>query len=78
MGEELDVLCREDRASGQFGVLGRLIAITFDLWSERDLRRVNLGKIGPMHVFVIEAARERGLDDHEVGRNVEIAWRIER
>jgi hypothetical protein len=55
-----------------------LIAIAFDLRSERNLRRVIFGKISPRHVFVIKAARERGLDDHEVGRNIEIAWRIKR
>src|SRR5919197_2649671 len=71
-------LCREGRETGKFRRTGRLIALAFDFWSERDLRGVNLGKVGPTHVFVIKAARERGLDDHEVRRNVEIAWRIKR
>src|SRR5918999_6149778 len=71
-------LCREGRETRKFGRTGRLIALASDFWSERDLRRVNLGKVGPTHGFVIKAARERGLDDHEVGRNIEIAWRIKR
>jgi hypothetical protein len=56
--------------------IGHLRDRAFDLRSERDLRGVNLGKIGPMHVFIIEAADERGLHHHEVGRNIEVPRRI--
>ena len=71
---------RERRANsvphpGNSGV-GHLRTRAFDLWSKRDLCGVNLGKIGPMHGFIIEAARERGLHHHKVGRDIEVARRI--
>src|SRR5256885_15867825 len=47
----------------------------FYLWSKRALWSATLG--GPMHVFIVEAARERGLHRHEVRRNIEIARRVE-
>src|ERR1700730_12070169 len=51
---------------GTSGV-GRFCDCDFDLWSERGLCGVILGKVGPNHVFIVEAARERGLHYHEVG-----------
>ena len=51
---------------GNSGV-GRFCDCDFDLWSERGLCGVILGKVGPNHVFIVEAARERGLHYHEVG-----------
>src|ERR1700738_5331945 len=51
---------------GNSGV-GRFCDCDFDLWSERELCGVILGKVGPNHVFIVEAARERGLHYHEVG-----------
>ena len=41
---------------------------TFYLRRRCGLLGVNLEKIGPLHVFIVEAARERGLHHHEVGR----------
>jgi hypothetical protein len=52
--------------AGNSGV-GRFCDCDFDLWSERELCGVILGKVGPNHVFIVEAARERGLHYHEVG-----------
>jgi hypothetical protein len=69
------IVAQLSASSGNSG-LGYLRDRVSDLWSERDLCSVNLGKIGPMHIFIIEAARERGLHHHEVGRNVEVARRI--
>ncbi len=41
----------------------------FYLWRKCGLCGVNLEKrIGPLHVFIVEAARDRGLHHHEVGR----------
>jgi hypothetical protein len=51
---------------GNSGV-GRFCDCDFDLWSERELCGVIPGKVGPNHVFIVEAARERGLHYHEVG-----------
>ena len=53
-------------SSGNSGA-GRFCDWDFDLRSERELCGVILGKVGPNHVFIVEAARERGLHDHEVG-----------
>ena len=37
---------------------------------------VNLGKISPTHVFVIEATRERWLHHHEIRRHIEVAGHV--
>jgi hypothetical protein len=54
-------------SSGGNSGVGRFCDWDFDLWSERELCGAILGKVGPNHVFIVEAARERGLHYHEVG-----------
>ena len=68
-------IARRDRPSGNSDV-SSLRDRTIDLWSVPGPCCVDLGKVDPMHVFIVKAALEVGLHNHEVGRNIEVARRI--